>query len=129
MVSSAGPVAATTTAARRSSSVSDGGRALVEVGQDLTPRSQRALPSTTRGDGGQAWIAAVSGSHVVWGATVENDPVFAILDATAMRGRGGWVRIRDATSRTDPCVARAPERMLLGWTEADATVRYAVLEW
>ena len=106
----------------------DGSRALVEVGDDLTPRSQRALPSTTRGDGGQAWIADVAGTHVVWGATVENDPVFAILDATAMSGDGGFVRLRGATSRTT-VVSPGAAGVLLAWTGEGGTVRYTVLGW
>ena len=108
--------------------VTSSGRALVEVGDDLTPRSQRALPATTRGDGQQSWIAAVSGSHVVWAATVENDPVFAILDASAMRADGGVVRIRGATSRTT-IVSPGASGLLLAWTEDGGTVRYAVTAW
>jgi hypothetical protein len=107
---------------------SDGGRAFVEVGQDLTPRVSRVLPSTTRGDGGQAWIAAVAGRHVVWAATVENDPVFAILDATAMRADGGFVRLRGATSRS-AVASPGGSSILFAWTEANAVVRYSVLEW
>ncbi|MCA1663768.1 MAG: hypothetical protein LC659_05795, partial [Myxococcales bacterium] len=80
--------------------VTAAGRALVEVGEDLTRRSRRALPSTTRGDGGQAWVAAASKTHVVWASTVNNDPVFAMLDASAMQPTSGVVRLRHATSRT-----------------------------
>jgi hypothetical protein len=108
--------------------VTANGRALVEVGDDLTLRSQRALPATTRGDGGQSWIAAVAGSHVVWGATVENDPVFAILDASAMRADGGVVRIRNATSRTT-IVSPGAAGVLFAWTEDRGNVRYAVNPW
>ncbi|HEX9104633.1 MAG TPA: hypothetical protein VF997_20625 [Polyangia bacterium] len=109
--------------------VAANGRALVEVGDDLTPRARRALPSTTRGDGGQSWIAAVAGEHVVWAATVENDPVFAILDASSMRARGGVVRIRFATCRT-PIVSAGPVSVLLAWTEgASGAVRYALVPW
>jgi len=108
--------------------VTPDGRALVEVGDDLTPRAERALPSTTRGDGGQSWIAAVAGDHVVWGATVKNDPVFAILDATAMRPDGGVLHLRNATSRT-PIVSPGAASLLLAWTEANGIVRYAVQPW
>ena len=103
-------------------------RALVEVGDDLTLRTRRPLPATTLGDGGQSWIAAVWGSHVVWGATVENDPVFAILDATAMRATGGFLRIRDATSRTT-IVSPGASSLLLAWTVGRGAVRYAVTDW
>jgi hypothetical protein len=108
--------------------VTSEGRALVEVGDDLTPRSRRALPSTTRGDGGQSWIAAVSGAHVVWSSTAENDPVFAILDASAMRPESGVVRIRHATSRTT-IVSPGGTSVLLAWTEGDGVVRYALYPW
>ena len=108
--------------------VGAGGRMLVEVGDDLTPRWQRALPATARGDGGQSWIAGVSGSHVVWGATVENDPVFATLDASAMRAEGGVVRIRNSSSRTT-IVSPGSAGVLLAWTEDRGTVRYAVETW
>lgn len=104
------------------------GRALAEVGDDLTLRTRRALPSTTRGDGGQAWIAAAAGDHVVWAATVQNDPVFAILDATGMQPEGGVFRLRDSTSRT-PIVSAGAASVLFAWTEASAVVRYAVQSW
>jgi hypothetical protein len=64
----------------------------------------------------------------VWGATVENDPVFAILDATAMSGDGGFVRIRGATSRTTE-VSPGAAGVLLAWTGDGGTVRYTVLGW
>lgn len=109
--------------------VRDDGRALVEVGDDLTPRTRLSLPSTTRGDGGQSWIAAVAGDHVVWASTVENDPVFAILDASAaMRAAGGVVRIRHATSRAT-IVSPGPRALLFAWTEAGGTVRHARFAW
>ena len=95
---------------------------------DLTPRSQRALPSTTRGDGGQSWIAAVSGSHVVWAATVENDPGLRHL------GRVGDARPgrRSAPPRrelADDIVSPGNDSVLLGWTESRGAVRYAVAGW
>lgn len=108
--------------------VTPDGRALVEVGDDLTSRSRRALPSTTRGDGGQSWIAAAAAAHVVWAATLENDPVFAILDASAMTPAGGVLRLRDATSRTT-VVSPGDASVLFAWTEAHGTVRYAVVRW
>ncbi|HEY2745080.1 MAG TPA: hypothetical protein VGL86_10675 [Polyangia bacterium] len=108
--------------------VTDNGRALVEVGQDLTQRSSVALPSTTRGDGGQSWIAGVSGAHVVWASTVENDPVFAILDASRMRVQGGVTRIRNATSRTT-IVSPGAAAVLLAWSEAGGVVRYGLAPW
>ncbi len=108
--------------------VTANGRALVEVGQDLTPRSSVALPSTTRGDGGQSWIADVSGAHVVWASTLENDPVFAILDASSMRAEGGVTRIANATSRTT-IVSPGAGALLLGWTEAGGVVRYGLVAW
>jgi len=108
--------------------VTPDGRALAEVGDDLTPRTQRALPSTTRGDGGQSWIAAAAGDRVVWAATVENDPVFAILDATGMQPESGVLRIRNATSRT-PIVSPGAASVLFAWTEANGAVRYAVQSW
>jgi hypothetical protein len=108
--------------------VTDDGRALQEVGQDLTPRARVALPSTTRGDGGQSWVAAVAGTHLVWAATQKNDPVFAILDATAMRAIGGVVHLRNATSRTT-IVSPGASSVLLSWTDVDDGVRYAVQPW
>jgi hypothetical protein len=108
--------------------VTAAGRSLVEVGDDLTPRAQRPLPSTTRGDGGQSWVAAVSGAHVVWAATAQNDPVFAILDASAMQPESGIVRIRHATSRTT-IVSPGGSSVLFAWTEGDGVVRYAVVRW
>lgn len=104
------------------------GRALEEVGQDLTPRFRRALPSTTRGDGGQSWVAAVAGDHVVWAATLKNDPVFAILDASDMRAASGLVHIRNATSRTT-IVSPGASSVLLVWMEARDAVRYSVNAW
>jgi hypothetical protein len=108
--------------------VTSAGRALVEVGDDLTSRTRHALPSTTRADGGQSWVAAASGAHVVWAATAENDPVFAILDASAMQPESGVIRIRNATSRTT-IVSPGAVSVLLAWTEADGVVRYAVAPW
>jgi hypothetical protein len=112
--------------------VTAGGRALVEVGDDLTSRWRRALPSTTIGDGGQSWVAAVSGAHVVWASTVENDPVFAVLDmtgdASAMQPAGGVVRLAHATSRTT-IVSPGEGSLLLAWTESDSAVRYSIVQW
>ena len=108
--------------------VTPAGRSLVEVGDDLTPRTPRALPSTTRGDGAQSWVAAASGAHVVWAATAQNDPVFAILDASAMQPESGIVRIRNATSRTT-IVSPGASSVLFAWTEGDGVVRYAVFPW
>lgn len=104
------------------------GRALEEVGEDLTPRSRVALPSTTRGDGGQAWVAAVAGTHVVWGATLENDPVYAILDASDMRATASVLRIRDAASRTT-IVSPGSRSVLLAWMQGRDAVRYSVNPW
>lgn len=104
------------------------GRALVEVGDDLTPRSQRALPATALGDGGQSWIAAAAGSHVVWGATLANDPVFAIFDAAAMRADGGLVRIRNGTSRAT-IVSPGESGVLFSWTGDGGSVHFAVHPW
>ena len=108
--------------------VTTDGRALVEVGQDLTPRSQVTLPSTTIGDGGQSWIAAVGGTHVVWASTVENDPVFAILDGSPMSAEGGVTRIRNAASRTT-IVSPGAMSVLLAWSEAGGVVRYGIVAW
>jgi hypothetical protein len=108
--------------------VTAGGRALLEVGDDLTSRSRRALPSTTIGDGGQSWVAAVSGAHVVWASTVENDPVFAILDANAMQPTSGVVRLAHATSRTT-IVSPGEGSLLLAWTESESAVRYSIVQW
>lgn len=103
-----------------------GGRVLVEVGQDLTPRATRPLPATRRGDGGQAWVAAASADRVVWASTVENDPVFAILDASDLRPDSGVIRLRHASSRTT-VVSAAPAGVLFAWTENRTTVRYAIV--
>jgi hypothetical protein len=108
------------------------GRALIEVGDDLTSRSRRALPSTTIGDGGQSWVAAVSDAHVVWAATLENDPVFAVLaltgDATAMQPTSGVVRLRHATLRTT-IVSPGERSWLVAWSESDNVVRYSIVQW
>lgn len=112
--------------------VTAAGRELVEVGDDLTLRSQRALPSTTRGDGGQSWVAAVSGAHVVWASSLANDPVFATLDASgdagAMRATNGIVRVAGASARTT-IVSAGDVSLLLAWTASDGAVRYSVVEW
>lgn len=108
--------------------VTDGGRALREVGDDLTPLATWPLPSTTRGDGGQSWLAAAAAGRALWAATVENDPVFAILQEPRMRADRAVIRIRAATSRT--IVASAgPSGVLLTWIEGRSTVRYAVVAW
>jgi len=112
--------------------VTSDGRALLEVGDDLTSRSRHALPSTTIGDGGQSWVAAVSGAHVVWASTLENDPVFAVLDmsgdASAMQPASGVVRLAHATSRTT-IVSPGEQSLLLAWTESDGAVRYSIVQW
>jgi hypothetical protein len=50
------------------------------------------------------------------------------LDATAMRADGGFVRLRGATSRS-AVASPGGGSILFAWTEANAVVRYSVLEW
>lgn len=104
------------------------GRFLFEVGDDLTPLAMRALPATARGDGGQSWVATAAAGRVLWASTVENDPVFARLDAGRMRPGGGVVRLRGASSRSTVTSA-GPTSVLLAWTEGRSTVRYALVPW
>ena len=104
------------------------GRALVEVGADLTPGLTRALPPTSRGDGGQSWLAAARAGRVLWASTIENDPVFAILDAAGMRADSGVIRIRNASSRSTVTSA-GPAAVLFMWTEGRTSVHYAVQSW
>ncbi len=103
------------------------GRALQDVGDDLTPGARRPLPSTTRGDGGQSWVAAATGEHVVWAATQKNDPLFAILDARDMRPTH-LLHVHDASSRTT-IVSPGPGSVLIAWVEGRSIVHYAVNAW
>jgi hypothetical protein len=104
------------------------GRALVEVGADLTPRRSRALPSTTRGDAGQSWVAAAAAGRVVWAATRENDPVFAILDTADMLADSPVIRIAQPSSRTT-VVSPGVAGVLFAWTEGVQSVRFAFEPW
>jgi hypothetical protein len=110
----------------------DAGRALVEVGDDLTPRTRLTLPTTARGDGGQAWVAAASARRVVFAATVDDDPVFVMLDAHDARADSGVIRVHDVRSRST-LVSAGVDTVLLVWVEAQndgrPEVRYAVEPW
>ncbi|MDB4970584.1 MAG: hypothetical protein JWN44_6273 [Myxococcales bacterium] len=104
------------------------GRDLVEVGEELTPRLTRTLPATTRGDAGQSWVAAADAGRVVWAATRENDPVFAILDALDMHTDSPVIRISQPSSRTI-VVSPGASSVLFAWTEGGQNVHFFVLPW
>src|SRR5262249_11571758 len=94
----------------------DGGRALVQVGDDLTPRSSRALPSTTRGGGGQAWVAPGGGRRRLGerGAGPGRPPSPAATSCGARRSRmiqssPSWTRAR-CTATAASCASVAPLR-------------------
>jgi hypothetical protein len=98
------------------------------VRPDLTYAAARPLPSTRRGDAGSGALVAGDAAHLVWSAALENEALFALLDAATLRADPAVIRVRAARPGS-LAFALASTRFVMAWLAPDNLVRYSVIDW